>query len=119
MPLKIECVVDRGMGPENALGGWQGLEPQHLAFSSPDREMRILSSVVLAKWTWSMTILQPQQLQCGAVRGQTISDDALRLYALVTEQSLQQLQGSASIAALLHDEIVTVRSVPSRLPADL
>jgi hypothetical protein len=60
MPLKIECVVDRGMGREKALGGWQGLEPQHRAFSPPDREMRILGAVVLAKSAWSMTILQAQ-----------------------------------------------------------
>jgi len=89
VPLKIERVVDRRVSGEKALSGRRGLESQHPAFSPPDREMRMLSAVVFAKSTWSMTILQVQQLQCGALRGQTISDGALRLHALVAEQSLQ------------------------------
>jgi hypothetical protein len=60
MPLKVERVVDRRVSREKALGGWQGLEPQHLAFSPPDREMRILGAVVLAKSAWSMSILQAE-----------------------------------------------------------
>jgi hypothetical protein len=57
MPLKIERVVDRSVSCEKALRRWQGLEPRHLAFPPPDREMRIFSAVVLAKSAWSMTIL--------------------------------------------------------------
>ena len=46
MGLGIEGVVDRRMGHQETLGGSLGLEPLHLSFSPPDRQMGVFGSVL-------------------------------------------------------------------------
>lgn len=48
MTLNVEGVVYRGMGGEEFLGGSLGFETPLLPFSSADREMGILGTIVLS-----------------------------------------------------------------------
>jgi len=59
MGLRVEGVVDGGVSYEEALGGPSGFEPLLLALSSPDRQMRVLGTVVVSQSSWSVTIAQP------------------------------------------------------------
>ncbi len=56
MTLDVEGVVDRGVGGEEALGGSLGLEALLLAFSSSDRQVRVLDPVVLAEAPWAVNV---------------------------------------------------------------
>ena len=47
MPLNIECVIDRRMNRNEALSRSGRFEALHLAFSPPDRLMRVLRTVVV------------------------------------------------------------------------
>jgi len=49
--LEIEGVVDRSMRCQKSLRRFSGLEPEHLSLAPPDRQMRVLSAVVLAQAT--------------------------------------------------------------------
>jgi len=66
VPLKVERVVDRSVGGEEALRRGDGLEAPHLPLSSPGRQMRVFGAVVFAQATRSMTIFQAKHVQCRA-----------------------------------------------------
>lgn len=82
-PWKSKRLLDRGVSCEEALRRGDGLEPQHLAFTSADREMRVFRAIVLAHSTRPVTILEATNSQCRPVRGQAIRDDSLWIDALV------------------------------------
>ena len=60
MTLDVEGVVDRRMGDEEALGRGLGFEQLLLAFSSSNREVRVLDPVVLAEPSRAMDVPEIQ-----------------------------------------------------------
>ena len=49
MTLRVEVVVDGGMGGKETLSRYSGFEPLHLSLASSDRLMGVLGPVVLAE----------------------------------------------------------------------
>jgi hypothetical protein len=49
MPLDVECVANRRMDGNKALSRFGSFETLHFSFASPERLMRVLSSIVGAQ----------------------------------------------------------------------
>ncbi len=105
MALKIEDVVDGRVGGDEALSLSLGFEPLHLSLASSDRQVGILSPVVVAQPSWIVALLAFQGLQGGPVRSQPVGDKPFRDEALVLEQFPQQFQGCCFVAALLDEDV--------------
>mgnify|MGYP001117755677 CR=1 FL=1 len=67
MRLRIEGVVNGGMGGEKSLGGLLGFEPLLLSFSSADGKMRVFGAVVISKSARSVKALKTHFAQCRGV----------------------------------------------------
>src|ERR1700751_5960492 len=89
MPLNIECVVDRRMNRNEALSGFGRFEALHLSFSSSNRLMRVLRTVVDTQ-----SLLMPSRETNFAnrcpVRSQFISDDDRGDKALAAKELAQK-----------------------------
>jgi hypothetical protein len=103
--LKIERVVDRRVGGEEALRRGQRLEPAHLALASSNWKERVFRAVVFSESARPMTRFKPEFSQRRTVRWQAIGDDRLRSHVLIAEETLQQFRRSAGVAVFLHDEV--------------
>jgi hypothetical protein len=62
--LQIERVVDRSVRREKTLRRISGLEPKHLSLALSDRQMRILSAVILAQTTRAVNPFPPEHTKC-------------------------------------------------------
>ena len=81
--LKIEGVVDGGVGGEKPLGRGPGLELLPLSLSPPDRQVRVLRPIIFRHPARSMAIHQAQIAGCGAVGSQLVGDNRLWVNAVV------------------------------------
>ena len=67
-----------------------GLEPLLLAFSSSDRQVRVLNPVVLPKQAGAMKVTQIQLVERRTIRQQAVCGDRLRLDRLVMQEALKR-----------------------------
>ena len=84
MPLNIECVVDRGMDRNEALGRFGQFEALHLSLSPPDRLMRVLGAVVGAQ-SLLVQSRKAKFAKCRSVGAQFIGDNNRRDKTLATK----------------------------------
>ena len=98
MPLNIECVVDRGMDGNEALSRFGRFEALHLSFSSSNRLMRVLRTVV---GTQSL-LMQSRKANLAKRRSvgpQLIGDDNRRNEALATKELAQKAHCRGLVAS--------------------
>jgi hypothetical protein len=105
MTLDVERIVDSSVRLQETLCRSSALEPLHFPLSPSDRQMRILSAIVVAQSTTVMSIAETKSLERRAVGTKPISDDPLRFNILILQQPPQHSNSSASVAAFLHDHV--------------
>ena len=82
-----------------------GEPPLLLPFSSSDREVGVLDSVVFPQPTRPVQMPQIQLIQSGSVRRQAVGSDRLRLDRLIVKEPPDQLQRSLRIPPALDQEV--------------
>src|SRR5262249_47127436 len=101
MPLNIECVVDRRMNRNEPLTGFGPFEALHLSFSSSNRLMRVLRTVVGPR-----SLLMPSGETNFAtrrtVRSQVIGDDNRGDKALAAKELAQKAHCHGLVASGLN-----------------
>lgn len=105
MPLYVEGIVDCGVRLQESLSGSPTLEALHLSLASSNDEMRIFSAIVVAQSPAMVTVTETELMKRGTVGTKSIGDDPLRFDVLILQQPSQQSNGSAGVAAFLHDHI--------------
>ncbi len=96
MTLGVEGVVDGAVDREKTLRGSGRLEALHLSFSSSDRLMRVLGSIVLPEALF-MLCRQPEFTERRGVGSQLVGDDNPRREALRLQELAHQLQRGSTV----------------------
>jgi hypothetical protein len=103
--LDIEGVVDGGVGREKPLGRTLRFETLLLSLTASDRQMRIFGSIVFSQPAGAVTIGTAEFVCCSAIGCQPVSDDCLRMDALVLQKLPEQSQCCLLVPPLLHQHI--------------
>jgi hypothetical protein len=93
----VEMVVDRGVGGGELLQGLDVSEPRHRSFSSSERLMGVLGSIVEPAAT-HLASLDPDLFHCGTVGAQAVGYEGLGS-AVALHRPLEEGQGSLAIPA--------------------
>ena len=116
MACGVERVVDRGVGGEKTLSRALRLESPHLSLSNPDREMRILSTIILAQSAGTMAIETAERTNGRFVRVQPVRDDSFWADARVLQQTFENLDRRRLVAALLNEHVDNLAFVVDSAP---
>ena len=96
--MQVEVVVDGRMDSGKFLEASHPPETEHRVFSSPDRQVGILRTIVPPAASLMQTG-SAQFTQCRAVRPQPIRDDRIRS-ALALHQFPEEFQGGLAVSVL-------------------
>jgi hypothetical protein len=115
MAANVEGVVSSSMAGEKALSRASGPETLHLAFSSPDRNVRTLSPVVEVL-TLSMSTREAEDPQRRTIGSIAICHDKRRRRTLASQQLLYKSQCGLGITLGLHQEVEHPAFIVDRPP---
>ena len=91
MALDIEGILDGGVGGEKPLGRTLRFKPLLFSLTAPDRQMRILGTIVFSQPAGAVTIGTAELARRGAIGRQAVSDDCLRMDALALQRFRRNL----------------------------
>ena len=104
MALRVEGIVDGGMGGQKPLRRSGRLEALHPSLSLSNRQMGILRPVVLPA-PELMPLRQVEIAQRSAIRWQFVGDEGIRDEALFLQQFAHQLAGCLLVSPGLNQDI--------------
>jgi hypothetical protein len=116
--LRVEGVVDGGVGREESLSLTLGLEPLHFSLPAPDRKVRILGTIVGAHAAWPVAVGEAEVPRGGPVRRQLVRGDGFGVDALVLEQFSEQFQRRMFVPSALDQHVQHLALVIDRAPQE-
>ena len=105
MTLGVEDAIDGCVDREESLGRALALETLHFALAPADREMRILSPVVLAHPSRMVPLAHVEVMRGGTVGSQPIGHDTLGMDSDILQQLAHQPERRPLVSALLEQHI--------------